>query len=151
MSVARASFTLPPIGRRDRLELWSRLSVAPAAPAIAAWTGALLSPLACPYRWEDLVVADDIGRQLRSLEDQIRFTAEVLDDWGFGRLTPGSRGTAALFAGPSGTGKTMAAQILARPLDLDIYRVDLAQVVNKYIGETEKRWLSSSITPTAPT
>ena len=62
----------------------------------------------------------------------------MLDDWGFSRLTPLGRGTTALFAGPSGTGKTMAAQVLARSLGLELYRVDLAGVVNKYIGETEK-------------
>ena len=62
----------------------------------------------------------------------------MLDDWGFARLTSLGRGTTALFAGPSGTGKTMAAQVLARSLGLDLYRVDLAGVVSKYIGETEK-------------
>ena len=62
----------------------------------------------------------------------------MLDDWGFARLTPLGRGMTALFAGPSGTGKTMAAQVLARSLGLELYRVDLAGVVNKYIGETEK-------------
>ncbi len=62
----------------------------------------------------------------------------MLDDWGFSRLTPLGRGTTALLAGPSGTGKTMAAQVLARSLGLDLYRVDLAGVVSKYIGETEK-------------
>lgn len=99
----------------------------------------LLSAVTSPYDWEDLVVAEDIGRQLRDLENQVRLQTGVLDEWGLARLTPQSRGTAALFAGPSGTGKTMAAQILARSLELDLYRVDLAQVVNKYIGETEKR------------
>ena len=77
--------------------------------------------------------------QLKGLECQVRLAGEVLDDWGFRRLTPESRGTTALFAGPSGTGKTMAASVIARSLELDLYRVDLAEVVNKYIGETEKR------------
>jgi len=102
-------------------------------------SGELLSPLQCPYHWDDLVVAVDVERALRDFEDQIQLNSEVLDDWGFARLTPTNRGVAALFAGPSGTGKTMAAQVLARSLNLDLYRVDLAQVVNKYIGETEKR------------
>ena len=62
----------------------------------------------------------------------------MLDDWGFARLSPLGRGTTALFSGPSGTGKTMAAQVIARSLGLELYRVDLAGVVNKYIGETEK-------------
>jgi SpoVK/Ycf46/Vps4 family AAA+-type ATPase len=80
-----------------------------------------------------------VRKQLDDLEAHVRLSGPVLDDWGLRRLTPTSRGTTALFAGPSGTGKTMAAQVLARSLELDLHRVDLAQVVNKYIGETEKR------------
>jgi SpoVK/Ycf46/Vps4 family AAA+-type ATPase len=63
----------------------------------------------------------------------------VYEEWGFNRLTHLGQGISALFGGPSGTGKTMSAQVLARSLDLTLYRVDLAGVVNKYIGETEKR------------
>jgi SpoVK/Ycf46/Vps4 family AAA+-type ATPase len=63
----------------------------------------------------------------------------VYDDWGFASLAPLGRGLSALFAGPSGTGKTMAAQVVARSLGRELYRVDLAGLVNKYIGETEKR------------
>jgi SpoVK/Ycf46/Vps4 family AAA+-type ATPase len=63
----------------------------------------------------------------------------VLDDWGFARLCRMGRGMSVLFAGPSGTGKTMAAQVVANALGRELYRVDLAAVVNKYIGETEKR------------
>ncbi|HET9060616.1 MAG TPA: ATP-binding protein [Acidimicrobiales bacterium] len=106
---------------------------------LASLPGSLASPLSCPYGWEDLAVAPDIELQLHQLEDQVRLGPDVLEDWGLRRLTPASAGTAALFAGPSGTGKTMAAQILARSLGMYIYRVDLAQVVDKYIGETEKR------------
>ena len=69
---------------------------------------------------------------------QARLRDEVLETWGFGRLCRMGRGINALFAGPSGTGKTMAAQVLARELDRELCRVDLAEVVNKYIGETEK-------------
>jgi SpoVK/Ycf46/Vps4 family AAA+-type ATPase len=106
---------------------------------LGAVSSTLMTPLVRPYEWDDLVVAADVLAQLRELEAQVRLSGEVLDGWGFRRLTPGSRGTTALFAGPSGTGKTMAAQVLAHSLDLDLYRVDLAEVVNKYIGETEKR------------
>jgi SpoVK/Ycf46/Vps4 family AAA+-type ATPase len=63
----------------------------------------------------------------------------VYEEWGFERLAHLGHGIAALFGGPSGVGKTMAAQVIARSLELDLYRVDLAGVVNKYIGETEKR------------
>lgn len=98
----------------------------------------LLSPLAQPYVWDDLIVAPQLAGHLREFEAQARARGEVLDDWGLARLTPLGRGVTALFAGPSGTGKTMAAQVLARSLGVELYRVDLAGVVNKYIGETEK-------------
>ena len=95
--------------------------------------------LPCPYDWDDIVLPGQVRDHLREFEQQARLRAEVYDDWGFSRLCPLGRGITALFAGPSGTGKTMAAQVLARSLGLDLYRVDLAGVVNKYIGETEKR------------
>jgi ATPase family associated with various cellular activities (AAA) len=98
----------------------------------------LLTTLPLSFGWEDLVLAPGTVAHLRELEAQARDRSEVLDEWGFARLTPLGRGTTALFSGPSGTGKTMAAQVLARSLGLELYRVDLAGVVNKYIGETEK-------------
>src|SRR5262249_19595379 len=106
---------------------------------IGAGAAAMLSHVDSPYTWDDLVVAEPVEVRLRELEAQVRLRTAVLDEGEFGRLTPGSRGVTALFAGPSGTGKTMAAQILARSLGMDLYRIDLAQVVDKYIGETEKR------------
>ncbi len=75
---------------------------------------------------------------LHEFEDQARDRGEVLDTWGFARLTSLGRGVTALFSGASGTGKTMAAQVIARSLGLELLRIDLAGVVNKYIGETEK-------------
>lgn len=101
--------------------------------------GDILSLLPCPYDWDDLVLAPELRAQLQEVAAQIRLRWEVYEDWGFGRLAHLGAGIAALFAGPSGTGKTMAAQVLARALDLDLYRVDLAGVINKYVGETEKR------------
>jgi SpoVK/Ycf46/Vps4 family AAA+-type ATPase len=98
----------------------------------------LLALLPQPYAWDDLIVAPQLAGHLREFEAQARARGEVLDDWGLARLTPLGRGVTALFAGPSGTGKTMAAQVLARSLGVELYRVDLAGVVNKYIGETEK-------------
>jgi len=80
-----------------------------------------------------------VRRHLAELEQQARLRTAVYEDWGFERLCPMGRGITAMFAGPSGTGKTMAAQVLARSLGLELYRVDLAGVMNKYIGETEKR------------
>jgi hypothetical protein len=101
--------------------------------------GELFTPLPCPYAWSDIVLAPGVRRQLEELTAQARLTTEVLEDWGFERLCRMGRGLNVLFAGPSGTGKTMAAQVVARELGRELYRVDLAGVVNKYIGETEKR------------
>jgi SpoVK/Ycf46/Vps4 family AAA+-type ATPase len=101
--------------------------------------GELMQPLACPYTWDDLVVSQHLERTLKDFEAQVLLRWEVYEKWGFARLTHLGQGISALFGGPSGTGKTMAAQVLARSLGLELYRVDLAGVVNKYIGETEKR------------
>ena len=101
--------------------------------------GELFTPLPCPYAWDDIVLAPGVRRQLEELAAQARLGTEVLEDWGFERLCRMGRGLNVLFAGPSGTGKTMAAQVVARELGRELYRVDLAGVVNKYIGETEKR------------
>jgi len=88
--------------------------------------------------WDDLVLPDAQTQLLHEVAGQVRQRRRVYERWGFGR--PGSRGLgiSALFAGVSGTGKTMAAEVLARELRLDLSRIDLSQVVNKYIGETEK-------------
>ena len=100
---------------------------------------ALFTPLPCPYTWDDIVLHNSVREHLRELEEQVRLRPAVYEEWGFERLCPMGRGITALFAGNSGTGKTMAAQVLARSLELKLLRVDLAGVVNKYIGETEKR------------
>jgi adenylate kinase family enzyme len=101
--------------------------------------GELFTALNCPYDWNDIVLPQGVRRQLEELTAQARLGTEVLEEWGFERLCPMGRGLNVLFAGPSGTGKTMAAQVVARSLGRELYRVDLAGVVNKYIGETEKR------------
>ncbi len=105
-------------------------------------TGAALDELArritpC-YGWDDIVVGDDVRAQLRELSSQVEQRGRVYETWGFGAQLGRGRGITALFAGASGTGKTMAAEILAAHLELDLYRIDLAGVVSKYIGETEK-------------
>jgi SpoVK/Ycf46/Vps4 family AAA+-type ATPase len=100
---------------------------------------ALLSTLPTPYEWNDLVLPADVTAQLRAFEDQVRLRWTVYEEWGFARLTHLGHGIAALFGGPSGTGKTMAAQVMAKSLGLELLRVDLAGVVNKYVGETEKK------------
>ena len=88
--------------------------------------------------WDDLVLPDQQLAQLRALVAAVRHRTRVLDDWGFSERTARGLGTTALFAGPSGTGKTLTAEVLAHDLELDLVRVDLSQVVDKYIGETEK-------------
>jgi hypothetical protein len=90
------------------------------------------------HAWDDLILPPATKNQLRSLENWIRFRHVVYGEWGYDRRVMLGRGLAVLFSGPSGTGKTMAAGILARNLSLDLYRVDLSTVVSKYIGETEK-------------
>jgi SpoVK/Ycf46/Vps4 family AAA+-type ATPase len=92
-----------------------------------------------PHRdWEDLVLPEDAHAQLRELCARVSQRRRVLDEWGFGRRLTLGRGTVALFTGPPGTGKTMAAEIVASQLQLDLCKIDLSSVVSKYIGETEK-------------
>jgi SpoVK/Ycf46/Vps4 family AAA+-type ATPase len=88
--------------------------------------------------WDDLVLPDTVAAQLVELAGQCTSRAVVYERWGFGAKLTRGRGLTALFAGPSGTGKTLAAEVLASELDLAMYRIDLAGVVSKYIGETEK-------------
>jgi len=88
--------------------------------------------------WEDLILPDSQMSVLHSIAAQVSLRSTVHDDWGFSVGTERGLGLAVLFAGSSGTGKTTAAEVLARELRLDLYRVDLSQVVSKYIGETEK-------------
>jgi ATPase family associated with various cellular activities (AAA) len=167
-STATHRFVLEPLPTAQRLECWAHWSDA-APPAIvrvqrltpneirlvaqsaskdaiyaalrraAEAHGELMQPLACPYVWDDLVVSPSLHKMLKDFEAQVLLRWEVYEEWGFARLTHLGQGISALFGGPSGTGKTMAAQVLARSLGLELYRVDLAGVVNKYIGETEKR------------
>ncbi|MGD9535603.1 MAG: ATP-binding protein [Alphaproteobacteria bacterium] len=90
------------------------------------------------YGWGDIVLPETVRADLEAIAVQVRFRAGVYGRWGFaGRLHRG-RGVSALFAGPSGVGKTMAAEVVARELGLDLYRIDLSGIVSKYIGETEK-------------
>ncbi len=103
-----------------------------------AQLGALAERIEPGNAWDDIVLPDDVLRQVRELADQVAARSQVYERWGFAKRFARGRGIAALFSGPSGTGKTMTAEILARHLGLDLYRIDLAGVVSKYIGETEK-------------
>lgn len=110
--------------------------------AARSWNGGALDRLARPVRpavgWDDLVLPERTHEQLRDLARRVRHRDRVLGEW---RMRPGGgrgRGVTALFSGGSGTGKTLAAEVVAGDLGLDLYAVDLATVVDKYIGETEK-------------
>jgi AAA+ superfamily predicted ATPase len=110
--------------------------------AARAQTGSELGGLARKIeplnRLKDIVLPDDTCEQLIEICQRVAHGNRVLEDWGFDRKLSQGKGTAVLFAGPSGTGKTMAAEILAAELGLDLYKIDLSSVVSKYIGETEK-------------
>ncbi len=88
--------------------------------------------------WDDLVLPDAQKQILQQLSAQMRNRLKVYETWGFSAKGSRGLGISALFAGPSGTGKTLAAEVLAAELKLDLYRIDLSAVVSKYIGETEK-------------
>ncbi|NEO83160.1 MAG: ATP-binding protein [Spirulina sp. SIO3F2] len=117
-------------------------------PETSVWTAAVQQNQPCLERlaqrievkaqWEQLVLPEAERDLLQQIVEQVRWRSQVYEDWGFrGRLNRGL-GTAALFAGESGTGKTMAAEVVAGELALQLYRIDLSAVVSKYIGETEK-------------
>jgi ATPase family associated with various cellular activities (AAA) len=107
-----------------------------------ARTQPLLSRLAqridAKARWDDIVLPDQETALLHQIVDQVHARHRVYDDWGFRERMNRGLGISVLFAGDSGTGKTMAAEVIANALRLDLYRIDLSAVVSKYIGETEK-------------
>jgi winged helix domain-containing protein/ATPase family protein associated with various cellular activities (AAA) len=99
---------------------------------------ALAQRLQPKMTWGDLVLPRAEMKLLREIAAQVRQRNKVYDDWGFSRKMNRGFGISALFAGDSGCGKTMAAEVIAHELRLNLYRIDLSAVVNKYIGETEK-------------
>jgi len=90
------------------------------------------------YTWDDIALPPDQIAQLREICYQAEYRHRVYDSWGFDRKLTLGKGLNVLFFGPPGTGKTMAAEVVASELRLDLYRIDLSQVISKYIGETEK-------------
>lgn len=88
--------------------------------------------------WEQLVLPPEQKALLQQITDQVEHRNKVYEEWGFRQLMNRGLGVNALFSGESGTGKTMAAEVIANALNLDLYRIDLSAVVSKYIGETEK-------------
>lgn len=88
--------------------------------------------------WDHIVLPGEVEQTLHQLADQVAQRHTVYDDWGFREKLSRGLGISALFSGESGTGKTMAAEVLANELRLNLYRIDLSGVISKYIGETEK-------------
>lgn len=90
------------------------------------------------FGWDDLILPEESKELLKEISRQNRYRSKVYGEWKFGTRFAYGMGTALLFAGSPGTGKTMAAQVLAHEMDIELFRVDLSTVVSKYIGETEK-------------
>lgn len=90
------------------------------------------------FTWDDLVLSENLTEQVRNVAHSYRQIHTFFESWDFGGRFQYGRGISALFGGPSGTGKTMAASVIASELDLELYKIDLSRVVSKYIGETEK-------------
>jgi hypothetical protein len=131
--LALRSFASDEDGKVDSNELWKacRSHCRPRLDDLAE----RIMPAA---EWDDLVLAVPEKQTLRQLCAQARHRMQVYEAWGFASNGRRGLGLSALFTGESGTGKTLAAEVLANDLGLDLYRIDLASVVSKYIGETEK-------------
>jgi SpoVK/Ycf46/Vps4 family AAA+-type ATPase len=98
----------------------------------------LVTRIECEATWEDLVLPTGLIEQLHEIAKKVHHNAHVYASWGFGVKPPPNLGVTALFAGEKGAGRTLAAEVLARDLELDLYRINVTSVVRKYIGETEK-------------
>jgi AAA+ superfamily predicted ATPase len=90
------------------------------------------------YHWDDIILPDDAKNLLKDACNQMKFRQTVFGEWGFEKRLSYGKGLSILFSGPPGTGKTMSAQVVANELQLELYKVDIAKLVSKYIGDTEK-------------
>lgn len=100
--------------------------------------GELASQVRPAFCWEDVVMPEDQKKLLQHAVSHIRFRHKVYGQWGFDRKIAYGRGLSILFAGAPGTGKTMCAQVIANELNMEMYKINISQIVSKYIGETEK-------------
>ncbi len=91
-----------------------------------------------PFTWDDLKMHPVGKAMLRDLVNTVRYRHIVMQEWNFEKKLPYGSGITALFAGPPGTGKTMAAQVIANELHMELYKIDVSQLIDKYVGETEK-------------
>ena len=145
---AKFGFTRAQIGRavqtavdlaQSRGELVQKADLYAGAQAHAnLQLGSLARRIVPRFGWDDLILPPEQMTQLREMSARLRFSHVVQDEWGFGEAMPNSSGISALFAGDSGTGKTLSAEVIAKDLGLVMYKIDLSAVVSKYIGETEK-------------
>ena len=131
---AQAAFMRDPETGRINLADLNLSSRVQAQPQL----GSMARKIEPKFVWGDMVLPEDQLQQLRELSNQVKHRQRVMSEWGFANKLSLGRGLNALFAGPSGTGKTMAAEIVAHDLGLDLFKIDLSAVVSKYIGETEK-------------
>jgi ATPase family associated with various cellular activities (AAA) len=129
--VARTALPAQPQEATRALQAATRRALRPRLEKLATW----VRPVAT---WDTLVLPDAELQQLHQIAEQVKNRSKVYSRWGFGTQMNRGLGINALFAGESGTGKTMAAEVLANELGLDLYRIDLAGVVDKYVGETPK-------------
>ena len=90
------------------------------------------------FTWDDIILPDSLRRVLGQACAHVKYNHKVYDEWGYGRRIPYGRGLSILFDGPPGTGKTMCARIMAGELNMEMYKINISQIVSKYIGETEK-------------
>lgn len=134
-SVRESTLMAPAVNDEDTNEpLWFQAARAQSETQLRQ----LASQVRTIHTWDHVVLPPDIVARLKQIASAIRHRALVYETWGFdGRLASG-KGLLVLFAGPSGTGKTMTAGVMARDLGLDLYKIDLSSIVSKYIGETEK-------------
>jgi len=121
----RAAITMPEMLEACRLQSNRKLAT-------------LATSIKPHFSFKDIVLPSDRLRQLREICAAVEYRSLLYDEWGFEDKLSLGKGLSLLFAGPSGTGKTMAAEILAGELGLDLYKIDLSTIVSKYIGETEK-------------
>ena len=133
-AIARAAHDVRQRGAEASLE--GLLDAARAQLSVRAVRLSQRVPLA--FHWEDLVLPDKVLVALNEVVTYYRYRAQVYDQWGFRRKVPYGRALSALFHGPSGTGKTMAATVLASEFKVPLFQVNLASITSKYVGETEK-------------
>ena len=125
-------------GKDADVAAWRAQLHVEAAQISAPRLGALAKKIKPLYQWPQLVLPEKKKDLVRDVVRHVQQRRRVMEEWDFNSLMGRGKGLTVLFSGPSGTGKTMAAEVIANALQMDLYRIDLAGVVSKYIGETEK-------------